>query len=148
MPSQPDIVVYSPDRQLQLVVECKRMPNSDPRWAAELHRNLLEHKAVPPSPFFLLVLPDKLYLWSSKQKKASYLPDFQAETSSALRRYLPEQSIRGMTDLGLEMAVRIWLNDMTNTSVSTDQGTLQSWAVDSGLFDAIRRGTVETEAAA
>lgn len=151
MSFQPDIVVYSPDRQLQLVVEVKRMPSSDPQWAAKLHQNLLEHQAVPPSPFFLLVLPDHLYLWSSKHKNGSYLPDYQAQTGSALSRYLPEQSQKrgDISELGLELAVRFWLSELISSNKAPEnESELAQWVKESGLYEAIRKGIMQNEAAA
>jgi hypothetical protein len=47
MTTGPDFAVFSPDRQLQLVVEVKGTPRTDSNWAAKLRRNLLSHGAVP-----------------------------------------------------------------------------------------------------
>jgi hypothetical protein len=151
MPSQPDIAVYSADHQLQLVVEIKNLPSSDPKWAAKLHRNLLAHQAVPTSPFFLLVLPDHLYLWSGKRPKTSGLPNYQASTATALRKYLSEDPARShsINGLGLELAVRSWLRDLTSEdSTDEDQSSTEQWVKESGLFEAVKQGSVRVEALA
>lgn len=146
---QPDIAVYSADRQLKLVVEVKSMVNADPRWAAKFRKNLLEHEAVPASPFFLLVLVDHLYLWGQGWHDASGLPDFQVPTSVALKRYLPEPSELGggISGLGLELAVRLWLSALTGCGADwEDANANAAWLSSSGLLAAIRHGTVRSEA--
>ncbi|MCC2961134.1 hypothetical protein LK540_11950 [Massilia sp. IC2-278] len=148
MPSQPDLTVYSSDHQLQLVVEIKRVSGKGPEWAAELHRNLLEYHAVPPSPFFLLVLPDHLYLWSTQQGEDAYLPQYEAVTTSALKKYLPKKAHYSseITELGLQLAVQFWLSELTNPNATPDAHEYGQWVMESGLFAAIRRGSVQIEA--
>lgn len=92
MGQQPDFAVFSSDRQLQLVVEVKGTPISDEKWAAKFRRNLLAHGVVPASPYFLLVLPDNLYLWSHPEHTADAMPDFSADTATVLNRYLVPRS--------------------------------------------------------
>ena len=59
----PDIAVYSPNNELQLIVEVKNKIGATPEWAANMRRNLSIHSIVPYSPYFLLALPDYFYLW-------------------------------------------------------------------------------------
>src|SRR4051812_16115551 len=117
MASQPDLVVFSPDHQLVLVVEVKTTPKVDEQWAAKLRRNLLAHGALPPAPYFLLVLPDHLYLWSQPDQSPSELPNFRADTKKVLQRYLKRwqlsDSKQVLTERGLELAVASWLRDLT-----------------------------------
>ncbi|WP_093389173.1 hypothetical protein [Rugamonas rubra] len=142
-----DIAVYSADRQLQLVVEIKGMPSSDEQWAAQFRRNLLTHYAVPPAPFFLLVLPDQLYLWTAKHGETSALPDYHAKTWSALKRYLPHAQQGAISKRGLELAVQSWLSDLTNSDDATKaNGAEPRWLADSGLSEAIRTGSMQVEA--
>jgi len=150
MQSQPDIAVYSSDRQLQLVAEIKRMPSKGAQWAAELHRNLLEYHAIPPSPFFLLVLPDQLYLWSTNQGEDSYLPHYEAVTTSALKKYLPKKFHRPseISELGLQLAMQFWLSELTDPNAAVDAHEYGKWVTESGLSEAIRRGSVQIEAMA
>ena len=153
MPSRPDFVVYSPDHKLQLVVEVKGTPKSDPGWAAKLRRNLLEHEALPQAPYFLLVLPDHVYLWSHASRHDAPLPDFQADTRQVLKRYLEHweasQHATPLSERGLELAVQSWLSDLTRSDNWTQfEAQSNAWLDNSGLVRSIRTGIVESESAA
>lgn len=151
MNQQPDFAVFSPDRQLQLVVEVKGTPTSDAQWAAKFRRNLLSHGAVPASPYFLLVLPDKLYLWSHpKQNSDESLPDFSAATATVLNRYLMKRTYSApgatLSERGLELAVGSWLSDLTSSENWLVNNTPESeWLKTSGLPETIRTGSIESE---
>lgn len=148
----PDFAVFSPDRQLQLVVEVKGTPTSDELWAAKFRRNLLTHGAVPTSPYFLLVLPDNLYLWSQPRSSADALPDFSADTATVLNRYLTTRSNSPtratLSERGLELAVGSWLSDLTSSEnwLVTDMPESE-WLKTSGLSEKIRTGSIESELA-
>lgn len=152
MGQQPDFAVFSSDRQLQLVVEVKGTPISDEKWAAKFRRNLLVHGVVPASPYFLLVLPDNLYLWSRPEHPADALPDFSADTATVLNRYLVprshDASRSALSESGLELAVGSWLSDLTSAenSVVTDMPE-SAWLRTSGLSEKIRTGSIEAEPA-
>jgi hypothetical protein len=150
MTSRPDFVVFSPDRKLLLVVEVKGTPRSDEKWAAQLRRNLLTHGALPPAPYFLLVLPDHVYLWSHSESGESGLPDFSAETKKVLRRYLRpwQQSAQdeSLSGRGLELAVGSWLRELTSSDDwASEVGSGDEWLRDSGLGEKIRTGVLEAE---
>lgn len=146
---EPDIAVYSKAHQLQLVVEVKSMANADPRWAASYRQNLLEHGVVPPSPFFLMVLIDRMYLWvNGRGRGETSLPDYQEKTSVVLERYLPEPVVsgEGVSGFVLEFAVRDWLSDLTSDGATIEDAHPPAlWLSDSGLLDAIRHGAVRSE---
>lgn len=150
MNQRPDFAVFSPDRQLQLVVEVKGTPTSDELWAAKFRRNLLAHGAVPTSPYFLLVLPDNLYLWSHPKQSADALPDFSADTATVLNRYLATNSKNPskatLSERGLELAVGSWLSDLTSSEnwLITNEPESE-WLKTSGLSDKIRTGSIESE---
>jgi hypothetical protein len=152
MNQRPDFAVFSPDRQLQLVVEVKGTPISDELWAAKFRRNLLAHGVVPTSPYFLLVLPDNLYLWSHPKQNADALPDFSADTATVLNRYLATSaknpSKTTLSERGLELAVGSWLSDLTSSEnwLVTDMPESE-WLKTSGLSEKIRTGSIESEPA-
>jgi hypothetical protein len=152
MNQRPDFAVFSPDRQLQLVVEVKGTPVSDELWAAKFRRNLLSHGAVPTSPYFLLVLPDHLYFWSHPQQSVDALPDFSADTAAVLNRYLHTRinsiSTPPLSERGLELAVGSWLSDLTSSEnwLITDMPESE-WLKTSGLSEKIRTGSIESEPA-
>lgn len=152
MPSRADFVVYSPDHKLQLVVEVKGTQGSDAKWAAKLRRNLLAHDAVPNAPYFMLVLPDMLYLWSGASDKDAPPPNFYAKTRTVLAQYLshsggaaPSTSIG---ERGLQLAVHSWLSDLTKPeSPEKLNAALPEFLTTSGLAERVRTGFVKVEAA-
>lgn len=150
MNQQPDFAVFSPDRQLQLVVDVKGTPTSDERWAAKFRRNLLSHGAVPASPYFLLVLPDNVYLWSHSKQDSDALPDFSASTATVLSRYLMTRtqstSNATLSERGLELAVGSWLSDLTSAeNWHVTNKPEDEWLKTSGLSEKIRTGSIESE---
>jgi|SRR5665213_2699014 len=152
MSTGPDFAVYSPDDKLQLVVEVKGTPRTDLNWAAKLRRNLLAHGAVPSAPYFLLVVPDQLYLWSHATEGSDALPDFHADTSKVLSRYLAiwerDAATSTISERGLELAVRSWLSDLTGSaSWSERERQANEWLRSSGLPESVRTGTVKAESA-
>ena len=100
-----DIAVSSPDGKLQLVVEIKRKIGASAEWVTHLRRNLLAHSFMPPSPFFLLVLPDFSYLWThASSVNVLAEPAFRVSSSEMLTPYLKsDQSLNELSGYGLEL---------------------------------------------
>jgi hypothetical protein len=145
-----DIVVYSPDKELRLVVEVKGKQGASPEWAAQMRRNLLTHSAVPRAPFFLLALPDRLYLWKNGSEISDARPaDFVVDSSQIILPYLDDPSISTSNRNwhGLELIIASWLNLLTISQLSeAGAAPHEKWLLESGLYDAIKNGSVETEA--
>ncbi len=144
-----DIAVSSPDEKLQLIVEIKNKLGASAEWVTRMRHNLLAHSFMPHTPYFLLVLPDFLYLWTDA-KPLNYLatPDYKIEASKVLAPYLAStQSLIGLSGYGLELLTTSWLEDLVRTDLQRDSAdpNLQ-WLFDSGLYEAITHGSVELEA--
>ena len=147
-----DVAVYSPDGNLQLVVEIKNRPDASAEWVTQMRRNLLLHAVIPPSPYFLLVLPDFFCLW----KDAMFInelapPAYHIKAAEVLASYLDPstQSLTNLTEYSLELLVTSWLEDLVGTELRRDTvGPHLQWLFDSGLYEAIRHGSVMVEATA
>lgn len=149
-----DIAVRDPEGTLELVVEVKSRSGRSEGWAARTLRNLLVHGALPRAPYFLLVLPDAMYLWDDRDGKlfsdprlqdGGRPPDYRADTSAALSPYLDGMPF-ALEELGgrsLEMVVASWLTGVMNSEVREEPGL--RWLLDSGLYEAIRGGRIVTE---
>ena len=147
---QVDIAVSGPDGKLQLVVEVKHKVGASAEWVAHLRRNLLIHSFMPPAPFFLLVLPDYLYLWAEATSANDLAePDYTIDSDKVLGPYLKSNlSPNGLSGFGLGLLATSWLNDLVRTDLQQDSaGPDSQWLFDSGLYEAIARGSVEPEAA-
>ena len=144
-----DIAVYSPDRKLQLVVEIKNKLGASAEWVTRMRHNLLVHSFIPHVPYFLLVLPDFFYLWTDTTPVNNLAePDYKIDATEVLAPYLrSSQSLNDISGYGLELLIMSWLEDTVRTELQRDtvDPNLQ-WLFDSGLYEAVTRGSVAVEA--
>lgn len=152
-----DVAVYAPDNSLRLEVEVKARPEASPQWAARLLRNMIVHEAAPLAPYFMLVLPDAIYLWNLQGLRSrpglplleeGIAPDHEASAGSTLGPYLHGGG-RALAEIGedeLELVVASWLTDLTNSdALEEGTGSDAGWLLESGLYDVIKGGDVATE---
>jgi hypothetical protein len=140
---KPDFMLYTKSNELLLVVEVKAIRNEDEQWAVKLRRNLIAHGAVPESPFFLLVLPEHVYLWKDAPAEAS--PNVVSDTKHILRPYLSKfgEHALHLSESSLELAVRSWLNDIADpTRHKTATADENKLLEESGLATRMRHGAV------
>lgn len=152
-----DIAVYAPDGTLQLVVEVKNRPGASSDWAARMLRNMVAHTAIPNAPYFMLALPDAFYLWEIRGPlsqdpriiESGFKPDHKIDATRALGSYLdgsPSQ-LTDISEQGLELLVASWLTDLLNSDLAREKVDPDLyWFFDSGLYEAIHRGFLATEA--
>jgi hypothetical protein len=149
MPIRPDLVIYSRDNEPSLIVEVKNKRAVSESWARDFRRNLLAHGGFPRAPYFLLVTPDQLYLWSPGSDGLDAPPDASASTRDTLKVFLDALPSERMDEVSLEMVTHAWLSSLAGPSLARDDVRRQhEWLVDSGLFDSIEGGHVELEPAA
>lgn len=144
-----DIEVYSPDKKLKLVVEVKNKQGASLEWAAQMRRNLFSNSAVPHAPFFLLALPDHLYLWKNGSDSTEARPaDFIVDAAPILSDYSNNlKTDSRQTSRDLELIFASWLNLVTISQLTADAAAPhEQWLLESGLYDAIKNGSVQTEA--
>ena len=143
-----DVAVFDKSGNLQLVVEAKYIkPNEDTlNRAVQIRRNLLVHSGIPDSPFFLIVFPAHFYLW---KKGIPDTYDRQADYSVGTESFLnsfPDKwrdSFESQSGFEFERLVSEWIKDLSS---SNDASHIPDWAQASGLYDAIKNGSVVTEA--
>lgn len=143
-----DVAVFDKSGNLQLVVEAKYVkPDEDtPSRAVQIRRNLLVHSGLPNTPFFLIVFPDHFYLWKKGLPDAY---DRQADYSVGTEIFFKSfgdkgrQSFEHVSGVEFERLVSEWIK---NLSHSKDTSNIPEWAQASGLYEAIKNGSVVTEA--
>ena len=147
MVASADIVVQGPDGTTQLIVEIKNKVPASADWAARMRRNLFAHLSLPQARFFLLALPERFYLWKDASPSALVLPDYEADAQKILRPYLNKSQVplSELTGYSLEILVCSWLEDIINPS-SLQIKSRGDWLVESGLYDAIKQGSVRSQA--
>ena len=144
-----DIAVSGADGRLQLVVEIKNIPGASAEWVTRLRRNLIAHSFLPSAPYFLLVLPDYLYLWTAAATAENLAkPDYKIEATEVFAPYLKfNLSLNDLSRNGLELLTISWLGDLLNNDSRRDSVDGNSrWLFDSGLYETISNGSVELEA--
>jgi|SRR5882724_5163490 hypothetical protein len=143
-----DVAVFDKSGNLQLVVEAKYIkPNEDTlNRAVQIRRNLLVHSGIPDTPFFLIVFPAHFYLWK-KGLPDTYdrQADYSIDTEIFLKPFADKwrQSFDHMSGVEFERLVSQWIKDLSN---SNDTSKIPEWAQVSGLYEAIKNGSVVTEA--
>lgn len=154
-----DVAVYSTDGRLQLVVEVKKRPAAkiSGSWATTIHRNLLTHSGVPNAPYFLLAVPpDHLFLWKkSDSTNHQRNADYEIEAKRLFEKHpdnlfvglpQPPSSSQAFNEhFYLEQLVSFWLEDLVKSEPSPDDPSYK-WLYESGLYGAIKGGSVVMEA--
>lgn len=141
---KPDFMVYTPEQKLLLVVTVKATNDESEQWAAKFRRNLLVNGAIPTSPYFLLVLPQHVYLWKDASTQEEP-PAFVGFTKEMLQPYLGGfgENFPRLSESGLEFGVRSWLFDATTSPQGgRANGDWERLLVDSGLAHQISNGAL------
>lgn len=140
-----DFTIYDQSGRPRAVVEAKRRIGTNGTWAAELRRNWLEHGPLPASDVFILVLPDRVYMWNASAPEEA-LPDVDLDAGPLLGPYFqrihvtPEQ----IRPDAFDMVVAWWLGDIASRAPSTEhRASIPPW-----LRDAVVGGRIVSSPAA
>jgi hypothetical protein len=146
-----DLSVDNRNGQLALVVEIKRKTNVSPEWAAKLRRNILAHGTFPKAPYFLMVFPDKFYLWSNAEAYQDQSdPTYTIDASPILQPYFERAGVAAdqISGASLELIVTSWLGEIIHSDQLPENiDASQQWLIESGLYPALVGGKFEHEAA-
>lgn len=145
VPDSPfDFTVHDQTGRLKAVVEAKRRLALTRSWAAEFRGNLLSHGRLPPVGLFVIVAPDRIFVW--KGSDPPDMPPIEVDARSLLAPYFqrigvaPEQ----IQPMAFEMLVAWWLRDLAGNANAENQPEL----IRSGLLDAVAGAQVSHEAVA
>jgi hypothetical protein len=145
---RPDITIFDPEGKIQLIVEVKKIIlKKSAQRATEIRRNLLVHSAIQNTPFFLIAFPDNFYLWKQETADMYDKPaDYHFDANNTIKNYAKKHQISSqeMSPQEFELLVSDWLKDLVNSQSSEDS---LEWATISGLYDAIKNGSVTMDAA-
>lgn len=140
---QADIVAYDTKGKLVLVAEVKNKRGTGGDGA---RRQLAAYAEVTKAPYRLLALPDHFYLWVNKQPDLEN-PDYIVDPAPFLRPYWGvEGPSEYLSETSFEMIVEAWLATLTWVDeLPVDAAESGSWLLESGLFDALKRGHLAFE---
>lgn len=144
-----DLLGYDKNNQLVLITEIKKRLPATEEWATQLRRNILAHGFIPDTQYFLVVLPDRLYLWKNAGVTPELVkPDYSGDTSVLLGPYylesgLSPEDVSGQT---FEILVASLLRDLLTQAPDENTSDNWDWLYKSGLYHAIQGGRIEQEA--
>jgi hypothetical protein len=146
-----DLSVRDAKGQLVLIVEVKRKLNASTEWATKLRRNILAHGTFPNAPYFMMVFPDKFYLWQNADFYPIYQkPTYTVDALPILQPYYDQAEVEfsQISSQSLELIVASWLGEIIYfTKSSEDIDESQHWLIDSGLNAAIAGGQLDQQVA-
>lgn len=143
-----DLLVNNRDNQPTLIVEVKSKTGTSSEWATKLRRNILAHGNLPSVPYFLIVFPDKFYLWINNtgvdliEEKE---PNYTIDASSILQPYFQKIGIQNnqIREQSLELIIASWLNELIYSQEALEYvKKSQRWLIESGLYNALIGGRI------
>lgn len=147
MSSRWDIATYDQDNQLVLIVEVKNILDASPEWAARLRRNIFAHGIFPDVPYFLIVFPDRFYLWKNTNVNPEPVePTYVIDARPVLQPYYNQAGITAeqVSTQSLELIIASWLNEIIHKAPS-ELDASQQWLLESGLYGAVAGGSLSHE---
>ena len=150
MPFRADLALYDGNGRLTTVAEVKNKMGTSLRWAAQTRRNILAHGGHRESNFFLLITPDRFYVWKDAGvDPVEQLPTYEADAGHLFAPYFKSAGIdpREVSGQAFELVVASWLSDLTRSSDNVDEpARKQDWMDASGFRAAVQAGHMEYEA--
>ena len=146
MRSRVDLAVSDRFQRLTLAVEVKKKFGATEKWAAETRRNLVVHGYYPITPYFLLVTPEKFFLWTRENNNLEEtLPNFVADAQEQLKPYLDELgfNLDEIDSYIFEQVVSLWLK--YNVLYPKENNGKPEWLENSGLANDILYGNLLLE---
>jgi hypothetical protein len=142
MPGPSDIVVIGTDGQLKALVEVTGKPQATKSWASQLRRNRFAHSTLPQTPFFLLVSPSSMFLWSNLQNPNDLVePTVELQVGDLFGKSWKEIQSRKIYESSVALAASAWLNQLASGYIG--DGPEYEELRDTGFVDAVSGGRVE-----
>jgi hypothetical protein len=147
-----DLSVVSSDGKLILAIEVKSKTNTSPEWAAKLRQNMLAHGILSNALYFLMVFPDKFYLWTDSEAHISERePDYTIDARPILDSYFERAGVTAdrISGQSLEIIIASWLGEILHLEKPPKNlDASQFWLIESGLYDALAGGQFQYEGVA
>lgn len=135
-----DFAALDRSGRVRALIEAKRKYRSDATWAARLRENLLGEVDVDID-FFVVAVPDRLYVWRSPAALAAP-PTHVLDTTRLFAPYFQRSGVApsAIEPLSFESLVWWWLTDHTR-----ERETSELELARSGLRDALLGATIVRE---
>lgn len=144
-----DLAIFDRSGQIAAVAELKRQLGTSRDWAAQLRRNLLAHDIRCVADYFLLITPDRLYLWKDAGLDPKKVPPtHEADMQSEFAQYFEGAGIDpdSISGAAFELLVGAWFGQLTLLEdEAKDLAVNRCWLAESGLLSAVKDGRIEYE---
>jgi hypothetical protein len=144
-----DLVGYDKEGNLALIVEVKARTNTSSDWAAKLRQNILADGLIPFSRYFMILLPDKLYLWKNIDRNSELSePTFEIDSKPFFSPYFKKAHVNP-EEIGadsFELIASSWVNQLVILGITEELPSEERKSlVDSGLLATLKGGRIATE---
>lgn len=143
-----DLSMYDAHGRLTAIAEVKNRLGTSGKWAAQTRRNLIAHGINGRSDFFLLITPDRLYIWKhAGPKPVEVPPTYEAEMGPTFAPYFEGAGIvpNEVSGQAFELVVAAWLGDLSRQTDKMDGNGERDWLEQSGFREAVQQGRFELE---
>ena len=139
-----DFIVTGVDGRPIVLGEIRRETDVDERWANEYRQNLSAMGPVHQAEYFMLVCPDRTFLWNDAWN-LERKPICEISTASYLEPILDAAgyTLADANESLLQFAVREWLGTLIDPKSSDLSEAETKWIREIGLDQAIKGGSVE-----
>lgn len=146
-----DFIAYNRKGEIVLLAEAKSRGGGSKEWAAKLRRNMLEHRELPKSQYFLIVTPEGIYGWSEESSPTcDALPEFTIDSGEVLGPYFSKfgQNPAEISPVGFELLVHTWLIDIsTSAGSSAENDPSLRLLAESGLLASLKQADIQMNSA-
>lgn len=142
-----DIAVFNTKRKLILLAEVKTKIDSSKEWAIELHKTLRMYEKIQEIDYFLLALPDRIYVWDEGMSESDDSPPtYEFDGQTILQPYFDKVGVSAETikKPTFELIVGEWLQGLSSGRNGNAELLQQSAPQ---LLDELRNSQIEYEAA-
>jgi hypothetical protein len=113
-PFEADLVIKTAEGQPIAVVEVKSRKNLSRDVVSEIRNNMLARGLPARIPYFLLLSPDKGYLWVGEKQGDPDLPSvYEFPMDKVIARYSPKEPGQRLFGSELELLVLQWLTHLS-----------------------------------
>ena len=143
-----DLTLYDRHGRPRVAVEVRHRRGTTSDWAAKLRRNLLAHGDLAAADYFLMVTPDRFYLWQGAGTALEAIPPtYDGESRSFFAPYLERAGIdpETVSRPAFELTVAAWLGDLMRAGRDAQ---IPERLEGSDLLAAIRDGRLKYDLAA
>ena len=141
-----DLALYDRTGRLAALAEVKNKLGTSREWAARTRRNLFAHGRSYSADFFLLVTPDRLYVWKGADTESVQAPPtYEADTVPGFAPYFERAGVdpRYASGHAFELLVGAWLSDVIHSETTGESSDDQNWLTKSGFRSAVKGGRVK-----